>query len=307
MSITVVCPSCQSKVRAPDKLAGKRVKCPKCGTALDVPTPAPDWVAEQMPVATPPRHDYGESEPVASSPPPPSYPQIRRELAWITFPQQVRSVCDSVGFGPDLGKRLVVVVAAAAALFAVSMLASFFLHATGGVAVGQAAGVAVLALLVGSILLLFRGDRQLEARRGYLLLHLPGAKNAWEANKAKTAEAAADPVTEVQPYRPAGAAPVGVEVTGPSLVPTSGVAYPVGATKACPFCGEVVLAVAKKCKHCGETIDVALAPRKKPSARPAKREGPPNARGGRAGPRPPTQPSSTSTTIAHSITACTSF
>lgn len=29
-------------------------------------------------------------------------------------------------------------------------------------------------------------------------------------------------------------------------------------TKDCPFCGEEVLAVAKKCKHCGETIDVAL-------------------------------------------------
>jgi predicted RNA-binding Zn-ribbon protein involved in translation (DUF1610 family) len=28
--------------------------------------------------------------------------------------------------------------------------------------------------------------------------------------------------------------------------------------KACPFCGEAVLAVARKCKHCGETIDVAL-------------------------------------------------
>jgi predicted RNA-binding Zn-ribbon protein involved in translation (DUF1610 family) len=29
-------------------------------------------------------------------------------------------------------------------------------------------------------------------------------------------------------------------------------------TKDCPFCGEEVLAVAKKCKHCGETIDVTL-------------------------------------------------
>ncbi len=44
--------------------------------------------------------------------------------------------------------------------------------------------------------------------------------------------------------------------------------------KSCPFCGEQVLTVAKKCKHCGETIDVAMraadeARRAAESARPA--------------------------------------
>src|SRR5205823_499774 len=30
-------------------------------------------------------------------------------------------------------------------------------------------------------------------------------------------------------------------------------------TKRCPFCGEVILAIARKCKHCGEFLDRAPA------------------------------------------------
>jgi hypothetical protein len=31
MAILVLCPSCGSKSKAPDKLAGRQAKCPKCG------------------------------------------------------------------------------------------------------------------------------------------------------------------------------------------------------------------------------------------------------------------------------------
>lgn len=41
-----------------------------------------------------------------------------------------------------------------------------------------------------------------------------------------------------------------------ALVPSA--PAPTPATKECPFCGEQVLTVAKKCKHCGEILDVAL-------------------------------------------------
>ena len=37
-------------------------------------------------------------------------------------------------------------------------------------------------------------------------------------------------------------------------------ATPAQATKNCPFCGEQILAVAKKCKHCGEFLDEKNAP-----------------------------------------------
>jgi TM2 domain-containing membrane protein YozV len=33
---------------------------------------------------------------------------------------------------------------------------------------------------------------------------------------------------------------------------------PAPQTKACDFCGETILATAKKCKHCGEILDLAL-------------------------------------------------
>src|SRR5438045_810175 len=43
------------------------------------------------------------------------------------------------------------------------------------------------------------------------------------------------------------------------------VAAPADQTKRCPFCGEVILAVARKCKHCGEFLDRA-APAGQPGA-----------------------------------------
>ncbi len=43
MPIVVVCP-CGAKLKAPDAAAGKRVKCPKCASALLVPAPEADYV-----------------------------------------------------------------------------------------------------------------------------------------------------------------------------------------------------------------------------------------------------------------------
>jgi hypothetical protein len=40
MPIAVVCPSCAAKMRAPDSAAGRKTKCPKCGTTLVVPKPS---------------------------------------------------------------------------------------------------------------------------------------------------------------------------------------------------------------------------------------------------------------------------
>lgn len=37
MPIVVTCPSCPTKLSAPDGAAGKQVRCPKCGAAAPVP------------------------------------------------------------------------------------------------------------------------------------------------------------------------------------------------------------------------------------------------------------------------------
>jgi membrane protein YdbS with pleckstrin-like domain len=59
-------------------------------------------------------------------------------------------------------------------------------------------------------------------------------------------------------------------VTSEASVPTP------STTRACPYCGEQILTVAKKCKHCGEFLDasgkpsIASAPQKESSAGPER-------------------------------------
>lgn len=41
MTITVQCGSCRKRLAAPEKFAGRKVKCPQCGTILRIPEPEP--------------------------------------------------------------------------------------------------------------------------------------------------------------------------------------------------------------------------------------------------------------------------
>jgi predicted Zn finger-like uncharacterized protein len=77
----ITCSNCQSKIRVPDSAAGKKGKCPKCGTVITIPLeeppaeaaiaePAPVEEAPPAPVAEQPADspfDFSEPEP----PPPP--------------------------------------------------------------------------------------------------------------------------------------------------------------------------------------------------------------------------------------------
>jgi predicted Zn finger-like uncharacterized protein len=85
----VTCTNCQSKIRVPDSAAGKKGKCPKCGTiiaipALDAPeeataepvaeapaSPSFDFAAEAPPSKNAGRRDNDEGDAVEAGPPRP--------------------------------------------------------------------------------------------------------------------------------------------------------------------------------------------------------------------------------------------
>ena len=53
MPTVVPCPSCATKLRAPDHLAGRQTKCPKCGAAISIPTATAEAVAPTRKAPTP--------------------------------------------------------------------------------------------------------------------------------------------------------------------------------------------------------------------------------------------------------------
>ena len=63
--IEVVCGSCWSKAKVKDEHAGKRVKCPACGSPVAVPVPAP------VPAAAPIAAGLALSPAPAAAPAPP--------------------------------------------------------------------------------------------------------------------------------------------------------------------------------------------------------------------------------------------
>ena len=48
MSIPVICPGCSAKLNAPDAAAGKKVKCPRCQSAMLVPEALPEAAAFEV-------------------------------------------------------------------------------------------------------------------------------------------------------------------------------------------------------------------------------------------------------------------
>jgi hypothetical protein len=60
MPIPITCPSCNGKLKAPENLAGRKVKCPKCSQAIPVPAAAP--VAAAIEIEEEPEVDRDEGD-----------------------------------------------------------------------------------------------------------------------------------------------------------------------------------------------------------------------------------------------------
>ena len=61
---SITCPFCRRKLRVPDRLAGRRVSCPRCHQAVAVPAP-PDSLEEAVDAA---RSAEAPSSPAAEAP-----------------------------------------------------------------------------------------------------------------------------------------------------------------------------------------------------------------------------------------------
>lgn len=53
---------------------------------------------------------------------------------------------------------------------------------------------------------------------------------------------------------------IGMRLNCPSCSTEFSIAKPAKQMRECPYCGEEILAKAKKCKHCGEFLDKSLKP-----------------------------------------------
>jgi hypothetical protein len=68
MPITITCPDCDSRIRAPDSVEGRPVTCPKCGNHFTA-TPSPDPLPTPTPVALPSQPKSEPLLPVLPAPP----------------------------------------------------------------------------------------------------------------------------------------------------------------------------------------------------------------------------------------------
>ncbi|NQT14766.1 MAG: hypothetical protein HQ582_18575 [Planctomycetes bacterium] len=104
MPITAECGACHKRFKAPDKLAGKRVKCPQCGGVIQVPAPqAP--IVEKPAVASRPAE--GQVPKSAAAAPVPVPAQAARQCSSCGAALAAKAVlCVSCGLDLRTGQKV---------------------------------------------------------------------------------------------------------------------------------------------------------------------------------------------------------
>lgn len=101
MPIRVACPNCGNVLGAPDAAAGKKGKCPKCGTIIPIPAPPPPAAAEDIPDTFP----IPEAFPVPDEPPaavPAAAPLVAAALPPDAIVYEVEEVREELAEPPPL-------------------------------------------------------------------------------------------------------------------------------------------------------------------------------------------------------------
>lgn len=172
MPMSLPCPTCGTKLKAPEVANGRKVKCPKCGKPFLVKEPEipeAELVQEQVAVD---ENSRGVR--------PADYQRMRRALVLLRARQEVRAMLDAGGFGDSVMGRLALAFAVCAFLFGASLILSFVFHHPPPYAIAQAAAVFIVGFIPVLALVVGPNDEQIAKQLDFTATNLPKAEAAWQ-------------------------------------------------------------------------------------------------------------------------------
>jgi hypothetical protein len=181
--------------------------------------------------------------------------RLKRRLRFIRLRQAARQAYDLMHLGSGAGERFCAALVLGGAFFLVFLIVAIACRLGPAQTFAPAALALAAVLIPSAVLILGPNDDDLEAQRHKVARQLAAAR------QAQAARAAEEEVEEVLPAEPPSRA----------VYPVARRRHPAAATKRCPFCAEVILSQAVKCKHCGEFLDEYLDDGPTPDGTPAHR------------------------------------
>lgn len=246
MPVTVSCPKCHFQGSARDSLSRKTIKCPKCGERFQV-----------GPVDVPPPGSVSpEPKPIALAPVTMEALPIRFTCpnckAKLTVPE---GKAGSKAPCPKCGQRLQVPQPALPAPQERTLVGELIAPANVTFDVPPTGGLIQFKCPFCS------ATSKAPANQRGMNSRCPECREPIKVPFAD-GDVAGDPFEEIgtENQPPAAPVPACISAPPPVRVNQAGVAQEAASQPeiSCPYCGEFILAVARKCKHCGEMLDSDL-------------------------------------------------